>query len=129
LAYLIARVYGYKVRLFLAYLIARVYGYKVRLFLAYLIARVYGYKVRLFLAYLVARVYDYKVRLFLTYLIATGETRVQSLVGHLLQVLKYLRINCYLYIDINKWLDFRVLSDKDVKIIGIPRIPYISTGQ
>jgi hypothetical protein len=25
---------------------------------------------------------------------------------------------CYLYIDISKWLDFRVFSDKDVKIVG-----------
>jgi hypothetical protein len=113
----------------LASLIATVYGYKVRLFLAYLITTVYGYKVRLFLAYLITTVYGYKVRLFLAYLVATWETRVQSLIGPLLKVLKYLRTNCYLYIDINKWLDFRVLSDKDVKIIGIPPIPYISTGQ
>jgi hypothetical protein len=51
------------------------------------------------------------------------ETRVQSLIGPLLKVLKQLRRKSYLYIDISKWLDFRVFSDKDVKIVA-GSVPY-----
>ena len=36
-----------------------------------------------------------------------------------IKVLKELRSKCYRYIDISKWLDFRVFSDKDVKIVDI----------
>ena len=32
--------------------------------------------------------------------------------------LKIIEEKFYLYIDISKWLDFRVFSDKDVKIVG-----------
>jgi hypothetical protein len=32
--------------------------------------------------------------------------------------LKIIEEKFYLYIDISKWLDFRVFSDKDVKIAG-----------
>ena len=46
------------------------------------------------------------------------DTRVHFLVRLLLEVLKYLKKKCYLYIDISKWLDIRVFSDKDVKIVG-----------
>jgi hypothetical protein len=46
---------------------------------------------------------------------------VQSLVGPLLKVLKQLSRKCYIFTltSVNaKWLDFRVFSDKDVKIVG-----------
>ena len=40
------------------------------------------------------------------------------------QGLKIIEEKCYPYIDISKWLDFRVFSDKDVKTVGISRMPY-----
>jgi hypothetical protein len=57
--------------------------------------------------------------------LSSWETRIQSLVGPPeTQGLKITEEKVlYLYIDINKWLDFRVFSDKDVKS-SVPRIPY-----
>ena len=42
------------------------------------------------------------------------EDRVQALVGLVIKVLKYLRRKDCFYIDVSKWLAFRVFSDKDV---------------
>ena len=53
------------------------------------------------------------------------EARVEALVGPVLKVLTKTRRKGCLHIDIRKWLAFRVFSDKDVKIVGIPRIPSI----
>ena len=53
--------------------------------------------------------------------LSSWETRIQSFVRPLLKILKYLRSFSHLYIDISKWLDFRVFSDKDVKS-QVPRI-------
>jgi hypothetical protein len=35
----------------------------------------------------------------------------------------------YLYIDISKWLDFHVFSDKDVKIVGTSDLLSISHSE
>jgi hypothetical protein len=49
--------------------------------------------------------------------LSSWEIRVQSLVGP--RGLKIIEEKELLCIEISKWLDFRVFSDKDVKIVGI----------
>ena len=55
--------------------------------------------------------------------LASWEARVQALLRPSLKVLKYLRKKGCLYIDICKWQDLRVFSDKDVKLL-VTRVPY-----